>query len=207
MTIQRDKPRSPGLGVIALVSAVVVVAAAGTAVYFSIASGSRAKETRSSVEPAEPVFVSTKPPRVLQTAAPAPVSPAAAALSPPASSPEEPVAPTMDQPFIEARRERRDTVWALQTESNVRDALAALRGKEVTLQSVQCASTRCTVEGTFGRSGRLEEIVIATTKVGLTRARFKRAKDGDGTTTFSGVLARKGYNLDGSPKEDVAKPL
>jgi hypothetical protein len=106
----------------------------------------------------------------------------------------------MQQPFIGARREQRDSVWALQMESGVRDALAALRDKKVTLESVQCASIRCTLEGTIGQGGTLQDVVSAVYTVGLTKGRFKRTRDGEGTTTFSAVFARKDHNLDGSPK-------
>jgi hypothetical protein len=207
MTVQREKQRSISFGIIALIGSVVLVAVAGAALYRSFASGSRAKSTARSLEQVEAVFVSREPPRVVQTDAPLTVPATAAAVSLPSASSEEPATASMAQPFIEARQERRDSVWALQMESSVRDALAALRDKNVVLQSVECASIRCTVEGTFGRGGKLEDIVTATTKVGLTRARFRRVTGGDGTTTFSAVLARKGYNLDGSTKEVAAKAL
>jgi hypothetical protein len=206
MTLQGNNPRSFGFGAIALVSAVLLVAAAGAAVYRSIASGSRAKTTPRSAEPAEVTFVSPEPPRVVQMAGPV-IPAAASSVSPPPTSPEAPETVVMDQPFIEARQERRDSVWALQMESGVRDALAAVRDKKVTLQSVQCASIRCTLDGTIGWGGTLQDVVSALNKAGLKQGRFKRATDGEGTTTFSAVFARKGYKLDGSPKEVAAKPL
>jgi hypothetical protein len=113
----------------------------------------------------------------------------------------------VEKPFIEARQERRDPAWAREMEWNVRDALGGLRDKQVALQSVQCASIRCTMEGSIGPGGRLEEVTMALAKVGLKRTRFKRHRDGDGTLTFSAVVARKGYKIDGLPEEETAKPL
>jgi hypothetical protein len=77
--------------------------------------------------------------------------------------------------------------------------------KKVTLESVQCASIRCTLEGTIGQGGRLQDVVTAVSKIGLTQGRFKHTRDGDGTMTFSAVIAREGYRIDGSTKEVAAK--
>jgi hypothetical protein len=206
MTIQHDKPRLLSVGMIALVSAVALVAAVGAVLYRSVASGSRAKITARSLQPAEATFESREPPRVVQAAAPMTV-PAAAKTASKAASLEQPETADNNLPFIAARQERRDSVWALQTESGVRGALAALRDKKVALESVQCASVRCTLEGTVGQGGTLHDVVSALYKVGLSRGRFKRVRGDDGTTTFSAVFARHGYNLDGSPKEVAAKAL
>jgi hypothetical protein len=207
MTIQREQPR---LGAIAVLVSVLLLAIAGVAgVYRLSASSSRSKATAPSAPLAEPVYASSMPPRVVETGEPMTARVAAPGVSGPAASPTEPKTENagMSQPFIEARQERRDSVWALQMESSVRDALVALRDKKVTLASVQCASIRCTLEGAVGRGGSLQDIVTAVSKVGLTQGRFKQNRDGDGTTTFSAVIARKGYKLDGSPKEAAAKAL
>jgi hypothetical protein len=204
MTIQREQPRSSGYAAIAVLVSVLVLMVAGAAMVYRLsASGSRTKATPPSAARAEPVYVAIKPPRVVETAEPA----VAAAVSPPGvlDTETETDRSDMGQPFVEARREPRDSVWALQMESSVRDALVALRDKKVTLASVQCASIRCTLEGTVGQGGRLHDIVTAVSKVGLTRGRFKQDRDGDGTTKFSAVIAREGFQLDGSPKEIVAK--
>jgi hypothetical protein len=176
-------------------------------VYRLSASGSRPRATPPSAARAEPVYVAITPPRVAGTAEPTVEQAAAAADSQSAALATDTAAERSDmgQPFVEARQEPRDSVWALQMESSVRDALVALRDKKVTLASVQCASIRCTLEGTYGHGGRLHDVVTAVSKVGLTRGRFKQNRDGDGTTTFSAVIAREGYQLDGSPKEVVAK--
>jgi hypothetical protein len=207
MTIQHDKPRLLSVGVIALMSAVALVAAIGAVLYHSVASGSRAKTTPRSPQPAEATFVSREPHRAVQAAAPMTVPAAAKTASKASSLPPLDTAADNNLPFIEARQERRDSVWALQAESGVRDALAALRDKKVALESVQCASVRCTLEGKVGLGGTLQDVVNAVYKVGLKRGRFKRVRGDDGTTTFSAVFARDGYNLDGSPKEVAAKAL
>src|SRR5688572_26455777 len=129
MTIQHDKPRLLSVGVIALVSAVALVAAIGAVLYRSVASGPRAKTTPRSVQPAEATFVSRELPRVVQAAAPMTVH-AAAKTASTVASPQQPETADNNLPFIEARQERRDSVWALQAESGVRDALAALRDKK-----------------------------------------------------------------------------
>jgi hypothetical protein len=207
MTIQRDQVRQSGLGALAVLVSVLLLVAGVAMVYRLSASGSRPKATPRSVPRPEPVFASGKPPRVVDAAEFVSVQPAAPAGSRPAASSTEPETENagMSRPFAEARNERRDSVWALQMESSVRDALGALRDKKVSLASVQCASIRCTLEGTVGRGGSLQDVVAAVSKVGLTQGRFRQTRDGEGTTTFSAVIARKGFQLDGSPKEAAAK--
>jgi hypothetical protein len=207
MTIQREQPGSAGVGAIAVVVTMLCLAVAAVAgVYRLSASWSRSKPAPSAPV-AEPVFASIKPPTVLATAEPATAQADASPASERGTSPTAIVTETggMNQPFVDARSERRDSVWALQMESSVRDALGALRDKKVTLESVQCASIRCTLEGSVGRGGSLQDIVSAVSKVGLTQGRFKQTRDGNGTTVFSAVIARKGYSVDGSQKEGAAK--
>jgi hypothetical protein len=207
MNTKHDHSRWFGPGAIAVIGAVLLVAVAGAVGYRSVASGSRAEATPPLAEPAEVVFVSREAPRARETAAPVTGPAAPSVASPPATSLPQPVPAGMDQPFIEARQEARDSIWALQTESGVRDGLAALREKKVALQSVQCASIRCTLEGTIDRGGDFQDVVRALNKAGLKQGRFKRTRDGEGRTTFSAVFARQGYALDGSPKEVAAETL
>jgi hypothetical protein len=210
MMIQRDQPPSRGVAASAVLAGVLLLTVAGTAMVYRLsASGSPSRATPGSARSAEPVFFSSAPPRTVETADSVTIRAAAPGPPPRAASPTKPETENagMNRPFVEARREPRDSVWALEMESGVRDALAALRDKEVVLQNVQCASIRCTLEGTIGRRGTLQDVVSALSEAGLTRGRFKRVRGADGTTTFSGVLARHGYKLDGAPKEDAAKAL
>lgn len=208
MTIQRDRRHPLGLAVTAVVTAVVLVVVACALVYRLSTSKSRARAIPSAAANG-PLRVAMEQQRLpVETKASATIPEIASPVSL-AAAPTKPEAQSGDvnQPFVEARRERRDSIWALQMESSVRDALVALGDEKVTLQSVQCASIRCTVEGSIGEGGKLQDVVSAASKIGLTRARFKRVKGDDGATTFSAVLARKGYKLDGSPKEVVAEAL
>jgi hypothetical protein len=203
MTIQREQRRSSGLGVMAVLVSVLLVGVGIAMIYRLSTSGPRSKlSPRSAL--AEATFVSGEPPRVVRADAPVTVPASSVAESLTASRPKLEAADE-DQPFVEARRERRDPVWALQTESGVRSGLAALRDKKVTLEGVRCASIRCTLEGTIGQGGSLQAVVRALHDTGLTRGRFKRVMGDDGTTTFSAVFARKGYELDGSVREVVSK--
>jgi hypothetical protein len=208
LTIQRDEPRKFGPGMMAVVGAVLLVSIAAAMVYRSVTDASRAKTPRLVVAAAEAARVSPEEaPRAIERAAPTTRPAAPTAATPAATSLPQPESAGMDQPFAEARQEARDSIWALQTESSVRDGMAAIREKNVALESVRCASIRCTLEGTIGRGGDLHEVVRALSKAGLKQGRFKRTRDDQGKTTFSAVFARQGYALDGSPREAVAEAL
>jgi hypothetical protein len=206
MTTPSGKWRLLSVGVIALAGAIALVAVVGAVLYRSMVSNARARTTPRSVVPTEATIVSREQPQVLQPSAPETV-PATTKDVSAATSLQGPETASKETPFIEARQEQRDSVWALQTESGVRDALATLRDKKIRLESVQCASIRCTLAGTIGQGGQLRDVVRALHGAGLERGRFKQSRSGDGTLTFSAVFARQGYQLDGSPKEAVAKTL
>jgi hypothetical protein len=204
MTVQREELRSPSWSAIAmLVSMVVLGVAAVATVYRLSAGGLRSKATARSAPVAEPLRATTRPVPPVPRTAPATAQTAERVETRQAVPPSRPEIQNagLSQPFVEARQERRDSVWALQMESTVRDALGALRDKKVTLTSVQCASVRCTLEGTVGPGGSLEQVASAASKVGLTQGRFKHSREPDGTMSFSAVIARQGYKIDGSPKE------
>lgn len=195
-----------GPGAVAVVGAVLLVAVSVVAVYRSIVARRPTTSSQRSVESTEGVFVSREPPRVIPAVSPMTVPVATADVVTPSGLRSETESASMDQPFVEARQEPRNSIWALQTESSLREALVAVR-ETVTVQGVQCASVRCTLEGTIGRGGQLQDLVRAINKAGLKTGRFKRSRGDDGTTTFSAVFAREGYKLDGSPKEASTKPL
>jgi hypothetical protein len=204
MTIQREQRRSSGLGVMAVLVSVLLLVGLGITMIYRLSTSQPPSKLSPHSASAEATFASRKPPRVVRAAAPVTVPTSAGADSPAASRPQLEAA-REDEPFVDARRERRDPVWALQTESGVRSGLAALRDKKVTLEEVRCASIRCTLEGTIGQGGSLQAVVRALHDTGLTRGRFKRVRGDDGTTTFSAVFARKGYELDGSLREVVSR--
>jgi hypothetical protein len=216
--VQRGHHRSLGWLAPALLGVVLLVIG-GSTVYDFVYEWSRSKSAAKKphlVTSTESEVASSKRrvvhlqqlPRIEATQAVAPVP----ADVPAAALPAEPElenaeSENKEAPFLEVKQEPRDPLWAREMESTVRDALGALRDKQIALQNIECASIRCTLEGTIGAGGRLEEVVNAVTKSGLTRGRFKRALDDQGTTTFTAVYARKGYNLDGSPKAATAEAL
>ncbi len=215
MRIQRVRRRSVGWVATAVLGVLVLLSFGGSMVYRTVyewnahrlsAGRARASAVRPSEVVERPLLASephlSRPAAETAEAAAMPMPESQPAASPASSETKD---PEMDQPFIDARQERRDPVWAREMEWKVRDAADALRNKKVTLQSVQCASIRCTVEGTIGAGGGdLQEVVTAISKVGLSRGRIKLDRGGDGTTRFSAVIARSGYNVHGLPKEGVA---
>jgi hypothetical protein len=209
MAIQCAQQRSFRFAALALLMAVLFVIGGATMVFRLSTREPRAGTIHRSPERIQPAFVSREQRRTaeiaLSVSGPA-TAPAAVLAGTPLGGSETEHAGS-DDPFLETRRERRDPMWARQTESSVREAMGALREKKVALQSVQCASIRCTLDGTIGPGGNLQDVVSALSKVGLTRGRFKRVRGADGTTTISAVLARQGYKLDGSPKDDAVKAL
>jgi hypothetical protein len=213
MDVHVGQRRSLGLGAIAIATLGVLLVAAACSVVYRMAyrlsaGGPRTSDVERPVETPASLLASER----RSSHGDLPV-PATGAKAPPGSATAASVAAARpensgnDQPFIDARQERRDPVWARQMEWTVREALDPLRDRQLVLRSVQCASIRCTIEGTMGAQGRFEEVVKALSGGGLKRGRVKRVRGDDGTTTFTAVFAREGYKLDGSPKEDAAKPL
>jgi hypothetical protein len=102
------------------------------------------------------------------------------------------------------KREVLDRGWARDAEVKVAHALQNVSG--VTLQTVQCASTRCVAEATTASRKDYVFLVRGLENIeGLPRGRIRRTSGEGRSHNVKVVLAREGYNVNGeaSPRREA----
>lgn len=112
----------------------------------------------------------------------------------------------MQRLLVDARHELRDPNWSRVTEVTVREALRSGYGNQVEINSLECGSTRCIVEGRIGSLDRTMPNLsrALTEKTGLQRSKIRYSSPPGTPGTFTALVARKGYSLDGSPFQRAA---
>ena len=106
----------------------------------------------------------------------------------------------VDDLVSQVESELRDSAWSREMESRVRASVdqVATQGSGITVETVQCGSTRCIVKGgATTRRGFRGAARQLRTVPGLTRGKIRMRKLAGGAVDFRVVLAREGFDIYG----------